>query len=905
MAYGLHSPERWKRVEALFHESLEIPSESRAAFLAERCGSDAELRKEVEALLAAAGKSFDVVEQPIARAARDFVIRSSGTLFPPGRTIAHYEIISRLGAGGMGEVYLARDAKLRRKVAIKILTPSLINDERGLRRFEQEALAASALNHPNILTIFEFGQAESLYFIVSEYVDGQTLRHKLAGGPLEPSLVVDISIQIAKALDAAHSAGIVHRDVKPDNVVIRDDALVKVLDFGIAKLAESPSGKRILSDSQVPSTSLSQAGLVIGSARYMSPEQARGQLVDARSDLFSLGVVLYEMIAGRAPFHGETPSDVIADILKGTLTPVEIAAPAVPLPLRAITARALCKERERRYQSAKEMLADLQEFQNQLQLHAQLQKTPPPAQPPSSDSPASPQFGKDGMAEASGFPYLSGARSLRAQLRFALLLLAVLGLTYTGFMYRRYRQTTEGRPRSLAILPFRNLRQDPALDYLGFSLADATITKLGYIRTLAVRPSSSVDKYKNQNVDPLQVGRELNVDTLLTGGFIKDSDDLRITAQLVDLKSNRMLWQDSIDVKYDKLLTVQDRVSQEIVKGLELNLSAAEAQHLQPEKPVDSQAYEDYLRGIDLYSSNDFAGAIALLEKSASIDPNYAPTWAHLGRAYTTSASLHFGGRQQYDKAQAAYEKAMALNPGLAELRVYMANMLTDTGRVEQAVPILRAALQNSPNNAELHWELGYAYRFAGMLHESVAECERARHNDPGVKITSSALNAYLYLGEYEKFLQSLPAKDSAYVVFYRGFGEYYKGYREQAARDFDRAYLLDSSMLPSRIGRSLSNAMAGRHAAAVELLHQTETEIESRGVGDAEGMFKIVQAYAVLGEKSSALHMLQHTVEGGFFCYPCFVSDPLLETIRSEPEYQRLIAEARERQEQFKARFF
>jgi eukaryotic-like serine/threonine-protein kinase len=900
MGTMLHSPERWRQIEVLFHESLALPSESRAAFLAERCGTDSELRTEVEALLKGAGVSVSLLKQPVSEAAHDFISYPSNSL-APGRQIGHYEVISCLGAGGMGEVYLAQDTRLKRKVAIKVLKRALLRDERGLRRFEQEARAASALNHPNILTIFEFGQVDGLNFIASEFVDGATLHQKLDTGRLEFSAIVDISIQIAKALDAAHSSGIVHRDIKPDNVAIRNDGLVKVLDFGIAKLLETEAGSTVDPAARASSVSISQAGVVIGSASYMSPEQARGQRVDARSDLFSLGVVLYEMIAGRVPFEGQTVSDVIAEILKGTAPRLNSVVPDVPRPLLEIVDKAMSKDCEARYQSAKEMLADLQELHDETQLRAKLQKPPSPER-----------------KQVAGLraPLLSSRRDSSAadpsfwRSRLAvlpiLLLIFALGFAYAGFLFRKSKAAgSAAPPRSLAILPFRNLRQDPALDFLGFSLADATITKLGYISTLTVRPSSSVDKYRNVSVDPRKVGQELNVDTLLAGGFIKDGDDLRITAQLIDVKSDRVLWQDSIDVKYDKLLTVQDRVSQEIVKGLELNLTQAEAQHLRPENPVNSQAYEDYLRGVDLYSSNDFAGAIAMLEKSTSIDPNYSQAWAHLGRAYTTNASLQAGGREHYAKAQAALEKAIALNPELSEARIYMANLLTDTGRVEQAVPLLRAALQLSPNNAELHWELGYAYRFAGMLQESVAECEKARQNDPEVKINSSALNAYLYLGQYEKFLESLPVKDSAYVLFYRGLDEYYMGHREQAMQDFDRAYTMDTSLLPARVGRALSDSISGQRAAGVEFLRHTEDEIEGRGVTDGELMYKMAQAYATLGDKPSSLHMLHHTIEGGFFCYACFVSDPLLGSIRNEPEFQRLIAEARERHEQFKTHFF
>jgi tetratricopeptide (TPR) repeat protein len=294
-----------------------------------------------------------------------------------------------------------------------------------------------------------------------------------------------------------------------------------------------------------------------------------------------------------------------------------------------------------------------------------------------------------------------------------------------------------------------------------------------------------------------------------------------------------------------------------------------------------------------------------MLQRSTEIAPNYAPAWAHLGRAYTTNASLQFGGREDYVKAQAAYEKAIALNPALVEPRVYMANLLTDTGRVEQAVPLLRSALRDSPNNAEAHWELGYAYRFAGMLEESVVECEKARQNNPQVKLNSSAMNSYLYLGQYDKCLQSLPVNDSVYIIFYRGFGEYYLNNRDQAAADFDRAFARDSSLLPAMVGKALSYSIKHDNANGLKLLQQTEDKIEERGVSDPEGIYKVAQAYAVLGDKTSALHMLRHSIGGGFFCYPYFERDPLLQSLRAESEFQSLMNQARQRHEQFKTAFF
>jgi len=913
------SSEHWRRLEALFYQALELKTEARPAFLDQSCGTDTELRKEVEGLLESATQTMDFLQKPVLDAAQKIMTEGlHHSPIAPGTELAHYKIIAMLGAGGMGEVYLAEDERLRRKVAIKLLAPELTRDERGLRRFEHEAHAVSALNHPNILTIYEFGHADGLRFIASEYIEGVTLSNRVAGSRMELNAAIDIAIQIASALAAAHASGIVHRDIKPDNVIVRKDGIVKVLDFGIAKLNERNLGETSRRTASALASSTSEPGMVIGTAKYMSPEQARGLQVDARSDIFSLGAVLYEMVTGREAFAGQTASDVIAEILKTEPpAPVEFA-PDVPHEVERIISKAIRKDRETRYQTAKDLLIDLQDFKKEMEFQAKLQVSARPGSRTSGTraraEEATASFGiEPGIVEqgSGGRPHVkeqtpatSFLNSRRAWLSLAALVFAALVVGYFALV-RSQSLPTAQRPRSLAILPFRNLKQDPQTDFLGFSLADAVITKVGYVSALTVRPSSSVDKYRNQIIDSKKVAADLNVDTLLTGSFIKDGDDLRITTQLVDVKPDKILWQDSIDLKYDKLLTVQDRVAQQIIRGLELNLSPAEAANLKPDKPINSLAYEYYLRGVDLYSLNEFGPAIELLQKSVALEPNYAPTWAHLGRAYTTNASLRFGGREDYNKAQAAYEKAIALNPALVEPRIYMANLLTDTGRVEQSVPLLRTALQTAPNNAEAHWELGYAYRFGGMLHESVAECEKARQNNPQVKINSSALNSYLYLGEYDKFMQSLPVNNSTYILFYHGFGEYYLENYEQAAKDFDRAYEMEPALLPADVGKALSYSIKHENEPGVKLLHETEDRIERQGVTDSEGIYKVAQAYAVLGDKVAALHMLRLSIGGGFFCYPYFVRDPLLQNLRNEPEFKTLMDQARQRHDQFKASLF
>lgn len=495
-------------------------------------------------------------------------------------------------------------------------------------------------------------------------------------------------------------------------------------------------------------------------------------------------------------------------------------------------------------------------------------------------------------------------RILVPTLAVGLLLLAAMGVVKYS-QWRPWSAQPQLRPRSLAVLPLQNLRQDQEQDFLGFSLADAIITKLDYVSSLTVRPSTAVEKYRSQIIDIPRVAAELNVDTLLTGSFIRDGDDLRITYQLIDVKTDKILGRGTIDLKYDKLLRVQDDVAQQIVRQLELNLSPSEAERIKAGTPVNPLAYEYYLRGVDLHSQHKFPMAIKMLEQSTEIDPHYAPTWAYLAASYTSDAAFEFGGREQYRRAQAAYERALAIQPSLLDAQIFLANLLIDTGKVEQAVPLLRDALRTNPNYAPAHWELGYAYRFAGMLNESVAECEHARLVDPMVKGNGSVLNTYLYLGQYDKFVASLPEiDDSPFFLFYRGFGEFHQQKWDQAAEDFDRAFEL-APYLYTQIGKALSDSIAQRNAAGLEILQTAEKKIQERGVGDPEGAYKIAQAYSVLGDKDASLRVLRGSVEGGFFPYPYLATDPLLNPVRKEAQFAGILNQSQVRYQAFREKFF
>jgi DNA-binding winged helix-turn-helix (wHTH) protein/TolB-like protein/tetratricopeptide (TPR) repeat protein len=495
-------------------------------------------------------------------------------------------------------------------------------------------------------------------------------------------------------------------------------------------------------------------------------------------------------------------------------------------------------------------------------------------------------------------------RRYRIFILFAAFAILLAVIAWTKFVHIRFGKGQSTAPRSLAILPLQNRGEDSRSDFLGLSLADVLITKLAYVSSLSVRPSAAIEKYRGTAIDLQKVAADLKVDTLLTGSFIRDGDNLRITYQLVDAKTEKILGQGVIDLKYDNLLAVQDKVTGQLISELQLNLSPVETEHLKPEASVSPLAYEYFLQGLDLYGQHKFPLAIKMFEKTTEIDPNYAPAWAYLGASYNSDAAFELGGREQYRRAQAAYERALAIRPNLLEAQIFLANLLIDTGKVEQAVPLLRDALKTNNNYAAAHWELGYAYRFAGMLDESVAECERARQLAPFVKGNGSALNTYLYLGEYQKFLESLPVDDSSFTLFYRGFGEFHEKQFDQAASDFDRAYQLDSTLYTG-IGKALSDSIHQHAGEGLQLLSGLERTMTERGVGDPEATYKIAEAYAILGNKSSALHMLRASVESGFFSYPYIEKDPLLNDLHGNPEFTQILSIAHQRHEAFKNSFF
>lgn len=815
-----------------------------------------------------------------------------------GQKISYYHILKKLAEGGMGEVYLAEDARLGRKVALKLLPKEITQDPKRTKRFEQEARTASALNHPNILTIYEIGDFEGIQFIATEYIEGLTLKQRIQQG-LSLKEILKIAVQIANALAVAHPAGVVHRDIKPGNIMLRADGYVKILDFGLAKFTEVNENKGNVGVN-------TEAGKIMGTPKYMSPEQARGQLVDARTDIFSFGVVLYEMITGKVPFDGATNTDIIVSVLEHEALPISQHVAEIDSELERIVQKALRKDREERYQTVKDMLLDLKSLKQRLDFEKELNRNNTESTNPSGETTTSSNKDKTDKSLTAvettiNNNIINKPKNKQKFLIPVMALIIIFVATLTGYFVFYKNLQSNKKIRSLAILPFRNIKNDPDTDFLSFSLADAVINKLGYVDSLTLRPSSAISRYRKQDLDIKEVASQLKVNTLLIGSFLKEGEELRINAQLVDVENDEVIWVGSLDLKYEKLLTVQTKVADRIVKELEIKLTDDEAQRLNRDVFINSLAYEYCLKGVDLMvkSANNFSEARSMLEKSVTLDPNYAQAWAYLGFCYASAATAEYSGQEYYIKAQAAYDKAIELDSEQIDARVFSATLLTDTGKAEEAVSRLKEVIRKKPQHAGAYWELSYAYRYGGMLAESIKAGERAVELDAGVM--NRTFNSYLYAGDYRKFLESLPSRNDSYFIFYKGIAEYYLRDSASAKKHFDEAYRLTPDQIFAQIGKTFSLSIEGKNTEALELIKNSEEKIKSSGVSDGEAIYKIAQAYAVLEDKPSALAMLRLSIEKGFFCYPYFLQDILLNNLRKEKEFTELLEIARKRHEEFK----
>jgi serine/threonine protein kinase/Tfp pilus assembly protein PilF len=701
--------ERWQQINDLFQSAAERAPEERAAFLDEACHGDEGLCREVESLLASYERAENFIESPAFEVAPELLTNDrAGALV--GELIGHYRIESLIGVGGMGEVYLARDERLGRKVALKLLPERLTADETQLSRFKTEARAASALNHPNILTVYEIGAEGSRQFIATEFIEGMTLRASLARGRMDLHGALEIALQVASALAAAHETGVVHRDIKPENIMLRPDGYAKVLDFGIAKLTEPASDHYELGTTAVLQT---RPGLVLGTGHYMSPEQTRGQKVDARSDIWSLGVVLYEMVGGIPPFRGETPSDCIASILKTEPPPLSGVLSDIPLKLESILQKALRKNRDERYQTIKEMLADLRNL--------------------------------EGEAEGSSPQIKARAESIVSKIkghkRGVLLTLAAAILAAAAFAYSFFFVAPAPSPneKSIAVLPFENLSEDKSNAYFADGIQDEILTRLSKIADLKVISRTSTQRYKNTSQSLSEIANQLGVANLLEGSVQKTNDQVRVNVQLIRAANDSHLWADTFDRKLTDIFSVESEVAKAIADQLRAHLTGREEQAIAARPTDNPEAYDAYLRGLayTLKTGDTPANALGAqkyLREAVRLDPKFALSWALLSYVdalgYLT-LTLQPTVALREETRQAA-EMAFSLQPYLGEAVVakgyYNYACLKD---YDTAVRCFEQARQFLPNSSQIPESLAYVARRQGQWNRSEAYFNEAERLDP------------------------------------------------------------------------------------------------------------------------------------------------------------------------------
>jgi serine/threonine protein kinase/Tfp pilus assembly protein PilF len=728
--------ERWKKVNDLFQSTVERAPEERGAFLDKACHDDEGVRREVESLVTSYEQAENFIEVPAFEVAPELVPNDSGAALV-GKVIGHYRIESLIGVGGMGEVYLARDERLGRKAALKLLPHSLTTDETQLSRFKNEARTASALNHPNILTVYEIGAEGNLQFIATEFIEGVTLRTALASGRMSAHRALEIAVQVASALAAAHDAGVVHRDIKPENIMLRPDGYAKVLDFGIAKLTEqSPAS----AERRVETTALLQTrpGLVLGTAHYMSPEQARGQKVDARSDIWSLGVVLYEMVAGSPPFRGETPSDCIAAILTAEPAPLSSISPDVPATLDSILQKALRKNSDERYQTIKEMLGELRILKAKLE------------------------------AESS-FPQTKAARGRVSEIKrpkrgllitLAMAFLAALAVAYFFFFVAPAPSSNE---KSIAVLPFENLSEDKSNAYFADGIQDEILTRLSKIADLKVISRTSTQRYKKKSQRPSEIAKQLGVANLLEGSVQKTNDQVRVNVQLIRAANDSHLWAETFDRRLTDIFSVETEVAKAIADQLRVKLTGQEEEVIAARPTNNPQAYDAYLRGLayTLKTGNSPAntlGAQKYLKEVVRLDPKFALAWALLSYVdalgYLT-LTLQPTDVLREETGQAA-ETALALQPNLGEAILakgyYYYACLKDN---DAAVRYFEQARQFLPNSSQIPESLAYVARRRGQWEQSENYFNEAERLDPrNASLLTQHAQSYMLVRRFSEALR-------------------------------------------------------------------------------------------------------------------------------------------------------
>ena len=795
-----------------------------------------------------------------------------------GTVISHYRIEERLGGGGMGVVYRAQDLRLGRNVALKFLPPELVLDHQALERFQREARAASALNHPNICTIHEIDESDGQPFIVMEFLEGCTLKHLITGKALDSTQILEIVIQIADSLDAAHESGIIHRDLKPANIFITRRGQTKVLDFGLAKLVTKP--RRVVEEvgvSALPTLGATQdltsTGVAVGTVAYMSPEQARGEELDQRSDLFSLGAVLYEMATGRLAFGAGTTAVVFEAILNRTPVPVLRLNPDLVPDFGWITAKLLEKDRRLRYQSAAELRADLKRVKRD------------------TDS-----AGVATSAVAIRRKTFRPTRTLAAAAIGCVVLVSLVAFAPRSWRPKLWGGLASGRVHSIAVLPFVNASADPNLEYLADGVTDGIISSLTRVPELRVMARSTVFSYKGKDTNARKIGKELNVDSVLLGRIAQRGDTLTIQTDLVRVDDGSELWGDQYNRKVSDLVAVQGNIAQEIYNNLRPRLTGQETSQLTKHETENPEAYQLYLQGLyywNKWTESGFKRAIEYFNQAVEKDPNYAKAYAGLADTYNFMSDSGYETPQQvWQNAKSAAMQAVKLDDTLPEAHISLAlvreNYDWDWPGAESE---FKRAIQANPNSATAHQWYGDFLTKVGRFDEAKTELKKSQDQDPLSLLINTSIGRQLYFArQYEAAIQQLKKTldmDPNFVPAQHAIEAAYaqNGMYQDAVGERQKVLTLSGNPdLAAAVGEDFRKS---GYPGVLQSWLEGLQEVSKRGYVPP---YNIAVIYAQLGDKTQAIAWLEQAYKQRDSKLTYIKIEPAFDQVRSAPQFQNLV---------------
>jgi serine/threonine protein kinase/tetratricopeptide (TPR) repeat protein len=803
-----------------------------------------------------------------------------------GSTLGNYKILEKLGEGGQGTVYKAIDSKLGRTVVIKVLPAELTAKEANLKRFEREARLASSLDHPNICIIFDLNEINGIHFISMQYIEGRNVRQLVNGRPLSLESALSIALQTADALAVAHSRGIIHRDIKAGNVMVTPSGQVKVLDFGLAKLLDEDAAR----SSGIHHTELTEVGIPYGTATYAAPEQARGDRVDSRADIFSSGVLLYETLTGTWPFRGQTAIDVRHAVLNDEPIPLAKARPGrVPPRLQEILDKALAKDVRQRYQKISQFADDIRSVIRELGSDSL---------PGIDDSiaPVAPKHLSSGSPVARALRWLKGKGSDGTS------------DSRRGRTSQSPRDETpatsmaDGERKSVAILPFKNVGNDKETDFYQFSLADAAITELARVRSLVVRPSSVIVKYQNREVDPGEAGRELGVDAILTATFLRAGERLRVTAQLLDVRTSEIIWSERIDAEASDIIGVQDTIVKRIVEGLRLELSPDEKVELARGATTDAAASEEYLRGRDCLATfiyhtierEQLDSAMEHFKRAIEIDPKFALAYSALGSCYVNRVLKGLGQAGDHEKAKIAFKKALAIDPKLLEARMQMVIIYLTGGQKTKARDAVEMLREEFPNDPGVHFVRGIVARLDSDYEKALRSFDRMARLNPSDRVVASYNRGriFMYQKQYDEALRELDEgsklePEHPIIKVFRARVLYYRGEIDAATKILEQVLTRNPQMDGMRPILAICLSARGLHSKASEhLTHKVRLVAEA----DYDISYWLASAYLLQGKQVEALRWLETAIRLGNENYLWFESDSNWTDMHEDPRFVELM---------------